>query len=412
VTRGLAAVALLAAAACSVVPLVSTEKATALVGGRVQASPDARPIENGVVLIRNTRIAAVGSRADVPVPAGATVIDCAGATVLAGFWNAHVHFTPPAFRSAANAPAEQLTDAMRRMLTSYGFTHVLDTGSWTDNTKALQQRVAGGEIPGPVIMRAGGGLVPVGGSPFYIAPAQLPEAKTVAFAKAAVDSVLDGGADGVKLFTGSLATPRSIIVMPVDVIRAATDAAHARGKFVIAHPSNSAGARAAMEGGVDILAHMFPSGADGASWDRELPRLLRERNMAVIPTLKLWPSEAKKAGRPPETWRVSLGIAQAQLRAFSDLGGQVLVGTDVGYMTDYDMTEEYVFMQEAGLSYARILAALTTAPAERFRAGDRTGRLVSGLSADIVVVDGDPARDIRALAKVRHTIRAGRVLFP
>jgi imidazolonepropionase-like amidohydrolase len=80
-------------------------------------------------------------------------------------------------------------------------------------------------------------------------------------------------------------------------------------------------------------------------------------------------------------------------------------------MPDYDPTDEYVFMQQAGLSYARILAALTTAPAERFGAAARAGRLARGFAADIVVVDGDPARDIRSLAKVRYTLRDGRVIY-
>jgi imidazolonepropionase-like amidohydrolase len=68
-------------------------------------------------------------------------------------------------------------------------------------------------------------------------------------------------------------------------------------------------------------------------------------------------------------------------------------------------------MQQAGLSYARILAALTTAPAERFGASSRAGRLARGFAADIVVVDGDPERDIRSLAKVRYTLRDGRVIY-
>src|SRR5207244_9423682 len=96
-----------------------------------------------------------------------------------------------------------------------------------------------------------------------------------------------------------------------------------------------------------------------------------------------------------------LGRAQEQLRAFADAGGQVLFGTDVGYMTEYDPTDEYVFMQGAGLSYARILAALTTAPAARFGAATHAGRLAPGYAADIVVLDGDPERDIRAFGTVR-----------
>ncbi len=198
--------------------------------------------------------------------------------------------------------------------------------------------------------------------------------------------------------------------MPVDVVRAAVEAAHRRNRLVIAHPSNSAGALAAVEGGVDVLAHTFPSEVEGP-WDRALPGRMRERDVALIPTLKLWPWELGRLGVPPAIVERALATGQAQVQAFVALGGQVLFGTDVGYMTEYDPTDEYVYLQRAGLSYAQILAALTTAPAGRFGQASRTGRLAAGLDADVTVVEGDPARDIRALARVRYALRGGRVIF-
>jgi imidazolonepropionase-like amidohydrolase len=408
-------IALLTAAcgpATTEAPRAAAESVTALVGGRVQVAPEATAISDGVVVIRDGLITDVGRRVDVRVPAGATVIDCAGGTVTAGFWNSHVHFMQPVWSEAATAPAERLTAALRAMLTSYGVVRVLDTGSLPANTEALRRRVDSGELPGPSIMMASGNLVPVGGSPYYLLPARLPEATSVAMVTAVAEAVLDRGAEGIKLFTGSSAAPRSIVVMPIEMVRAATEVAHRRGRFVIAHPGNSTGARAAIEGGVDILAHTFPSGAvTGVPWDRAIPGMMRERSMALIPTLKLWPYELAKASVPAEITRIFLGTAQEQLRAFVDVGGQVLFGTDVGYMTEYDPTEEYVYMQQAGLSYAQILTALTTAPAARFGAASRLGRLAPDFVADIVVLDGDPAEDIRALARVRATLRNGRVIY-
>jgi imidazolonepropionase-like amidohydrolase len=384
---------------------------TALVGGRVQATPDAAAIADGAVLINEGRITAVGPRAQVPVPAGAMVIDCAGATVMAAFWNSHVHFTGPQFQNAASAPADKLTAGMRAMLTSRGVAHVVDTGSWIENTLALRRRVESGEIPGPSILTAGAGFAPVGGSPYYILPARLPEPSTAAEAAQLVDAQIEQGSDIVKLFTGSWARPDSIVVMPLDIVRAAAAAGHRRGKLVFAHPSNSAGARVAIEGGVDVLAHTFPSELDRRPWDRALPAMMRERGMSLIPTLKLFPYELGKINLPAQVIDAVLGTAMAQLRAFADLGGQVLFGTDVGYMTDFDPTDEYVYMQKAGLAYPRILAALTTAPASRFGASSRTGQIAVGFDADIAVVEGDPAQDIRALGRVRATLRAGRVIY-
>ncbi len=369
---------LLVAIACGTAPgpmPAAVTPVTALVGGRVQPSPDAPAIPDGVVLIEGAVIAAVGARSDVRIPPGATVIECAGGTVTAGFWNSHVHFIEPAFSDAANAPAERLAGALRAMLTSRGVVSVLDTGSSPENTQALRRRIASGEVPGPAIMMASGSLVPEGGSPYYVLPARLPEVTSVPQATMIVDAVLDRGADGIKIFSGSWASQTSIVVMRADLVRAVTETAHRRGTFVIAHPSNSAGARVAIENGVDILAHTFPSELDRRPWDRALPGMMVERRMALVPTLKLFPSELRKLGLPQTVSDVVLGNAQAQLRAFAEAGGQVLFGTDIGYMPDYDPTDEYVFMQQAGLSYARILAALTTAPAERFGAAARTGRL-------------------------------------
>jgi imidazolonepropionase-like amidohydrolase len=383
----------------------------ALVGGRVQPSPDSPAIPDGVVLVSEGRITAVGRRPDVAVPRGATVVDCAGATVLAGFWNSHVHFIAPQLRQAATAPAPQLADVLRAMLTSYGVVHAVDTGSYLEDTLALRRRIESGEIAGPSILTAGSGFAPVGGSPYYILPARLPELTDAARAAQLVEATLDSGADIVKLFTGSFAQRDSIIVMPVEVVRAATDTAHRRGKLVFAHPSNSAGARAAIEGGVDVLAHTFPTELDRRPWDRALPAMMQERRMSLVPTLKLFPSELRRVGLPDNVVTLVLGNAQAQLRAFADLGGQVLFGTDVGYLSDYDPTDEYVYLQQAGLSYAQILASLTTAPAARLGAAARTGRLAPGLDADIVVVDGDPAADVRALTRVRSTLRRGRVIY-
>jgi imidazolonepropionase-like amidohydrolase len=296
------------------------------------------------------------------------------------------------------------------MLTSWGVVHAVDTGSYLPNTVALRRRIESGEIPGPAILTAGTGFAPVGGSPYYILPARLPELTDADRTVTLVNGELDGGADVVKLFTGSWASRDRIVVMPVELVRAATEAAHRRGKLVFAHPSNSAGARAAIEGGVDVLAHAFPTELDRQPWDRSLPAMMRERNMALVPTLKLFTYELTRAGVPANVIERVLGNARDQLRAFAELGGQVLFGTDVGYMAEYDPADEYLSMQQAGLSYPQILAALTTAPAVRFGAAARSGRLAAGYVADVVVLEGDPAQDIRALARVRTTLRGGRVI--
>jgi imidazolonepropionase-like amidohydrolase len=384
-------------------------KTLAIVGARVYTMPTEAPIPDGVVVMTGAAISAVGRRDQVRVPDNATVLDGTGLTVTAGFWNAHVHFIDAAFQSATSRPSAELTERVQAMLTRWGVVNAVDTGSRPDDTLALRRRTESGEIPGPRIMIMGGGFVPVGGSPFYVLPARLPELANPESATTLVEQLLgDPGIDGVKLFTGSWATRDRIVVMPTDVVRAAVEAAHRRSKPVFAHPSNSAGALAALEGGVDVLAHTFPA---GPAWDRALPRRMSEASMALVPTLKLWPWELGRYGVPAVAIERTQANAEAQLRAFVDAGGQVIFGTDVGYMTDYDPTDEYLLLQRAGLGFPAILTTLTTAPAKRFHAGSGAGTIAGGSPADLVVLDGDPAAEIRSLARVRYTIRGGRIIY-
>src|ERR1700682_1373636 len=115
-----------------------------LVGGNVYKSPDAAPLADAVVLTSNGVITAIGSRSEVQIPKEPRVIDCAGKTVVAGFWNSHVHFTQAAWRNAASAPVALLEEHMREMLTKWGFTTVWDLGSDPDDSLPLRRRVNAG----------------------------------------------------------------------------------------------------------------------------------------------------------------------------------------------------------------------------------------------------------------------------
>ena len=103
--------------------------------------------------------------------------------------------------------------------------------------------------------------------------------------------------------------------------------------------------------------------------------------------------------------------AQQQLHDFEKAGGTVLFGTDVGYLTDYATSDEYVMLAGAGLNFSEILAMLTTTPAQRFGQSRHTGRIAVGLDADIVLLAGDPAADIRTFDKVAYTIHRGKIIY-
>ena len=73
--------------------------------------------------------------------------------------------------------------------------------------------------------------------------------------------------------------------------------------------------------------------------------------------------------------------------------------------------KEYEYLGRAGLTFPQILASLTTSPASRLGYADRTGQIRRGMDADLVLLEGDPARDINAFAHVALTVRQGRIIY-
>jgi imidazolonepropionase-like amidohydrolase len=225
-----------------------------------------------------------------------------------------------------------------------------------------------------------------------------------------VERVLEevhGGADGIKIFAGSI-QPGSVLMMPMDRAQAIVKEAHFFHRQVFVHPTNLAGVEIALMSGADVLAHV--TSADEA-WPPALIERMRAQKMAVIPTLTLFDVEIKKDGAPAETIQRFVDGAVARLRAYNSAGGEVLFGTDVGYIYQFDTAEEYTLMQRAGMSFAQILAALTVNPARRFGYAGHNGHIASGMDADLTVLKGDPASDVTAFSRVRYTIRAGKIIF-
>jgi imidazolonepropionase-like amidohydrolase len=355
------------------------------------------------VLVHNGRIVAVGAATENPIPSEATRLDVDGLFVLAGFQNSHVHFTETKWENAAKQPAAQLSAQLEDMLLRWGATTVVDTGSLLSNTLALRARIESGEVRGPRIYTVGTPIYPHDGIPFYLReslPAEvlplLPTPQSGTEAAAIVMRQLEAGADALKLFTGSWVERGRVLPMDAAVARTAADTAHERGKLVFAHASNIAGLEPALEARVNVLAHALD---DDRGWNETHVARMKAIGMAMIPTLKLF-------GGQNFTRHI-----QAEVGTYAKAGGQILFGTDAGYLTDYDTTDEFTLMAGAGLDWRAILASLTTAPAERFGETLRRGRVAAGLDADLVVLGGDPSADVTAFASVRYTIRGGRVVY-
>ena len=392
----------------------------ALVGGTIYTSPTEPPIRDGAVLIEAGRIVSVGRRSSVQVPSGVTVIDTTGSTVTAGFWNSHVHFLERMWADPATVPAADLTRQFQAMLTQYGFTSVFDIWSSWENTRQLRERVESGEVAGPRIRATGPAMFPrapgqstqmdLSAAPVWAGLGFMPQetiqlsrvaepAEAVARAK----QLLDRGVDGIKLYAAF--GGRNGTALSEELIRSVAQEAHGRGKLLFVHPTTTDALLTSVRAGVDVLAHTTPQ---SGPWTPDVIAAMSRARVALIPTLSFWRYQMRHE-------RISAAdaveeSAVGQLRSWVAAGGSVLYGTDLGWVTIYDPTVEYVLLAKA-MTFPQILAALTTAPAERFGDAARLGRIAPGLIADLAVIRGDPATDPRALSMIDYTIRDGKVIY-
>jgi imidazolonepropionase-like amidohydrolase len=370
-----------------------------LAGGTIYTSPTDDPIHNGVVVIDDEKISAVGKRDQLPP--STDVLDCTGLTITAGFWNNHVHFTERKWSDAASIPAPELSRQLEDMLTRHGFTSAFDLSSIWENTRIIRDRVDSGEVRGPRILSTGLGLLPPNpGLPeafgqfmgWMKTPVQeIPDATQ---AEATARTLLDSGVDAIKLFMSAPSGSR----LSRTAIEAAVKEAHRRGKLVFAHPNSGDDILAAVEGGVDVIAHTTPR---SGRWDGFVLSAMNEHRVALIPTLWIWKWYWRHERRSEQDKMVEAEMEQ--LRDWIANRGTVLFGTDLGAV-DPDPAEEYALMTQAGMSFREILASLTTAPAERFGKSKELGRVAPGLRADLTVF-----KDV--FTDVKYTLRDGKITY-
>lgn len=399
-----ASIALLAATACNA-------DSWTLDGATIYPSPDAPALGNGRIVISNGLIQSVTNNPDANKPAKAP--KCNGGIITAGFQNSHVHFIGDQFNNTR--PAEELDSALADMLTRYGYTTVVDIASDRDNTLALRARIQKGEVLGPRILTAGLPIFPHEGLPIYISHLpkslldKLPQPATIDKTIKALRENFAAGADVTKLF---IATPQGKGVvkrMPPEIAEAAVKETRHDGKLVFAHPTDFIGVQAAIDAQVDILAH--PPLGSPAPWPEQMLRQAKDAGMSMVPTLKLLKYELKKDQVPEAIADKIVAESVGEFGKFAAMGGQVLFGTDVGYMTDYDPTLEYELMATAGMTPTQILASLTTTPAERWQEQAKRGRIAPGMQADIVVLNSDPMKAAKNFSDIRCVIRGGELIY-
>jgi len=384
----------------------------ALISAKIYLSPTESPIESGSILIHDGQILAVGPSPTIKIPRDATVIDCKGLVVTAGFWNSHVHILTPGLLHVRESSTAELDQQLDIMFNRWGFTTVFDIASVLDNTLALRRRIESKELRGPHILTVGEPIWTI--EPVYVRDfleenhIRIPDTETCDQAISLVRDHAAKGANGIKLFTGSYQGGGKVAVLPMAIAKAAVVEAHRHHMPVFAHPQNLDGVEVAVDSGVGVLAHTVPQ---SPPWNPEFVARLKSANMALIPTLTLFDFEVRKEKSSDQERDIWIAKMVAEVRAYSQAGGDILFGTDIGYIEHYDTALEFTFMSQAGMNFQQILASLTTNPARRFGYSDRTGRIAKGMEADVVILSADPSMDTTAFSKVRYTIRSGKVIY-
>jgi imidazolonepropionase-like amidohydrolase len=356
------------------------------------------------VFIENGRISRV--RASDPTrPPGLRAVDGTGRTLLPGFIDSHVHLSDSAALDL-------------RQAASLGVTTVLDM--WSGGRRFEQiKSLRDADAPDMASARtAGQGATAPGGHPSQMGGGSFPTLTDSGDADAFVAARFAEGSDYLKIVHDDLAPVRpKLPTLSRSTVAALVAAAHARDKLAVVHIGTEAQARAAIEAGADGLVHLFL----GASMGEGFAELLARRRAFVVTTLGIvlgicgQPSGAAVmadtllapyvrpsmralmtrtfgGGSTPPSCDGTL----AAVRALTAKGVPLLVGTDSpapGQAYGPSVHRELELLVGAGLTPVQALSAATAAPARAFRLTDR-GRIVSGLRADLVLIDGDPTTDI------------------
>ena len=375
-------------------------------GGRVF---DGEGMADGhAVLVEDGRIARFAPEGEFDGFAG-DVFDCHRATVMPGLIDCHVHLlfqgepdpmTALEKLDTAHAVVRALENAGRTL--RGGTTSIRDCGGREYQEFAVRDACNEGRFLGPTIRAAGKMICMTGGHGNRMGRVADGADDVVK----AVREQIHAGSDLVKIMaTGGVMTPG---VDPEDAHYSAeemaagiAEAARFR-RTTASHAQGAEGILNATRGGVTSIEH-------GIFMNEECCEEMVGRGTFLVPTLAALRNILDHAaeGIPDYIVEKAHRCAEAHVRSvrmFHEAGGRIALGTDAG--TPFNLhghnSDELRFMVEVGLSNLDALRAATTTAADLMRLDDR-GRIAEGAAADLLVVDGDPSRDIAAAAdRNRH----------
>ena len=376
------------------------------------------------IVVRGERIASI---AKTP-PAGARVIDLGDATVLPGFIDCHVHLLFD-WSDLSSTGFLRLSAAQRtlwgiRNAQTYlrsGFTTLRDAGENDPSygQVALRDAFANGWLDGPRLSVAGIPISTTGGhndtdvlAPDFRLPLLPNIADTADQVRIAARHDLKYGVDWVKLMgTGGVTDPLSDFntqEMSDEMFRAAVDVAHRAHRRVMVHAEGTDGIKAAVRAGVDTIEH-------GTVLDEEGAKLLAEHGTWLVPTLYTFQHGVEiglSQGQEPIMLEKGKAILKSQQPSM-DLARKYHVKIAFGLDDDpKGAAHEFEALVRAGLTPLQALQAGTINAAELLQMSNDVGSLEPEHYADVIAIDGDPLRDIKATSKVVFVMKGGKVILP
>ena len=402
-----------------------TTRVSVLVPAAVWDGVADSPKQGWVVVVRGNRIVAAGPAASTPVPAGATRIDLPGTTLIPGLIEGHSHlFLHPYDEAlwdnqvlgepAGYRMAEAVAHARATLEAGITTERDLGTEGATNFDVQLKHAIERGVVPGPrllVVTRAivaTGAYGPSRASYAFDPPQGAEEATGVEAVARAVRNQVGYGADWIKVYADYRWGPHGELLptFSEEELRSMVQTANGAGRPVAAHAMSPAGMRRAVIAGVETIEH-------GDAGTPEVFRLMKQKGVALCPTLATSEAYARYfdgwvKGKSPLT--PDLEQKRRSFKAALDAGVTICFGGDVGVFTHGDNVRELEAMVEYGMTPLAALRSATSVNARILHLDDQLGKIVPGLLADLVAVEGDPTKDISATRRVKLVMQGGLVV--